>query len=279
MLTFTQFPEAVDPLAPSMALNRSQPRGRQSASQPTSTSQSPKTKSTGPYDRNFQQSLVDGGVYPHGYKFPDGRVPKKPDNWEEINRRLRLPRRSLSPSNFSEADHEDFVQKDADAVKEKQVTTSVIPIIEGKISDGKCVSGGIPFSNLDRLIDGTIVSGNPDIYYGARPEQLDRCVHNKLSKSIIPSTQDDLPIVPNFFLAVKGTDGSLSIALTQATYNGALGERGILSLLSFGHEEPVFDNKAIPLRQSTTVAYFRCTSFTLLQPPSLVVDRHTLCID
>jgi hypothetical protein len=80
------------------------------------------------------------------------------------------PRPSLSPSKFSEEAYEKFVQVDADAVKEKQVTTSVILIIEGDIRDTKCVAGGITFTNLDYLTDGTLVPGNPDIYYGARPE-------------------------------------------------------------------------------------------------------------
>jgi hypothetical protein len=41
----------------------------------------------------------------------------------------------------------------------------VIPIIEGNVKDAKCVSGGIPFTNLDHLTDGTIVPGNPDRYW------------------------------------------------------------------------------------------------------------------
>jgi len=41
---------------------------------------------------------------------------------------------------------------------------------------------------------------------------------------------------------VKGPDGSLSVAAKQASYDGTLGERGILSLLSYGQEEPVSDN-------------------------------------
>jgi len=49
----------------------------------------------------------------------------------------------------------------------------VISVIEGKIRDAKCISGGIPFTNLNHLMDGTLVPGNPDRYYGARPEQLD----------------------------------------------------------------------------------------------------------
>jgi hypothetical protein len=65
-----------------------------------------------------------------------------------------------------------IIQADADASEERQVTESVIPFIEGKIADSKCVAGGIPFRNLDHLTDGTLVPGNPD--RGARPEQLDR---------------------------------------------------------------------------------------------------------
>ncbi len=202
------------------------------------------TKSTGPYNRNFQQNLVDGSVFPHAYRHPDGRVPAKPNNWEEINRRLLQPRASLSPSKFSEERRAEFVQADADAVKEKQVTTSVIPIIEGDIRDAKCVSGGIPFTNLDHLTDGTLVPGNPDIYYGARPEQLDRRVRDELSGHIIPSTQDDLPIAPNFFVAAKGPDGSLPVAGRQASYDGTLGARGMHSLQSYGQEEHTFDNNA-----------------------------------
>ena len=88
----------------------------------------------------------------------------------------------------------------------------MIPIIEGDIRDARCVSGGIPFTNLDALTDGTLVPVNPDIYYGARPQQLDRRVRDELSGYIIPSIQDDLPIVTNFFLAAKGPDGRAAVA-------------------------------------------------------------------
>lgn len=129
-------------------------------------------------------------------------------------------------------------------MKEKQVTTFVIPIIEGSLIDIKCSSGGIPFRNLDCLTDGTIVPGNPDIYYGARPEQLDRRVRKELSGFIEPSSQDDLPIVPNFSMAAKGPDGSLAVALRQASYDGALNARGMNSLRQYGQAQPVSDNNA-----------------------------------
>ncbi len=121
---------------------------------------------------------------------------------------------------------------------------SVIPIIEGEVKDAKCVSGGIPFTNLAHLTDGTLVPGNPDRYYGARPEQLNRKVRTELSGYIIPSTQNDLPAAPNFFVAGKGPDGSIAVAGRQASYDGALGARGIQSLRSYGQGEPAYDNNA-----------------------------------
>lgn len=169
-------------------------------------------------------------MYPYGYRHLDGTVPVKPKNWSEVQQILTLPQPSLSPSRFTDKDYKQFVQADADASKERQVSKSVIPIIEGKIRDAKCRLGGIPFTNLDPLTDGTLKPGNPDVYYGARPEQLHRKVRNELGGQIIPSTQHDLPIVPNFFLAAKGPDSLLAVAGRQACYNGALGARGIYIL-------------------------------------------------
>lgn len=243
-----KLPESIESLNHIMNSNQSNSQNRKRKENSTSISNTKPitntTKNTGPYDRNFQQNLIDGGVYPHVDEYSDGRIPAKPNNWEEIKQRLIQPRSSLSSSKFSEEAHEKFIRADAHAFKEKQVTTSVIPIIEGEIRDAKCVSGGIPFTNLDHLTDGTLVPGNPDLYYGARPEQLGRRVRDELSGHIIPSTQDDLPIAPNFLLAVKGPDGSLAVAGRQASYDGVLGARAIYSLQSYGEDEPVYDNNA-----------------------------------
>ena len=70
--------------------------------------------------------------------------------------------------------------------------------------------------------------GNEDICYGARPGQLDRRIRNEqarnnLSDCIVPLTQHDLPIIPNFVLAAKGPDWSLTLVGRQACYDGALG--------------------------------------------------------
>ncbi|MCJ1449359.1 MAG: hypothetical protein MMC23_009879 [Stictis urceolatum] len=234
-----------EPVCNTMSSNQSSRRNiRASSSGTKPTTNTTRTKSTGTYDRDFQQHLIDHGIYPDKYEYPDGSETVEPMEWEEINQRLAQPRPSLSPSQFSDGKFKKFARADAHVSKEKQVSESVIPIIEGKIPDSKCRSGGIPFNNLDPLTDGTLKPGNPDIFYGARPEQLDRKVRQELEGLIVPSTQHDLPIAPNFFLAVKGPDGSLAVAERQACYDGALGARGMHSLKSHGQKEPKYDNCA-----------------------------------
>ncbi|KAF2973210.1 hypothetical protein GQX73_g433 [Xylaria multiplex] len=208
------------------------------------TSQTNTTKSISPYDRAFQQHLLDHNIFPDDYEYPDGTVPPEPSNLDDILRVLAKRRPSLSPSRFSDSDFRRFKRADTHASKEWQVISTVIPIIEGEVRDSKCVSGQIPFTNLDHLTDRPLVPGNPDRYYGARPEQLNRQVRTELSKQIVPSTQHDLPIAPNFFLAVKGPGGSLEVAERQAFYDGALGARGIRSLQTYGDAELDSDNNA-----------------------------------
>lgn len=157
---------------------------------------------------------------------------------------LAQRRPSISLSISLEEVYEEFIQADIDVFKEDQGMESVLPIIKGKITNAKCGAGRVPFTNLNHLVDSKLVPGNSDLYYGARPEQLNRKIRDELSSQIIPSTQVDLPIVPNFFLAAKGPDGFISVAGRQACYDGALGARGIHSLQSYGQDEPTYDNNA-----------------------------------
>ncbi len=157
---------------------------------------------------------------------------------------LTQPRPSLSPSLFPNEKFREFKRADAHVSKENKATKTVIPIIEGKTADDKCVEGDVLFTNLTPLTNNMLTAAKPDLYYGARPEQLDRRVRDELSGHIIPSTQDDLPIAPNFFLAAKGPNGTAAVARRQACYDGALGARGMYSLQSYGEEEPVYNNNA-----------------------------------
>ncbi|KAI8623477.1 hypothetical protein F5Y19DRAFT_468475 [Xylariaceae sp. FL1651] len=222
-------------------------RGSASASESTPTLPPTSTPKTGPYDRAFQQLLIDYGIYPNNYEYPDGQALPPPGNLEEIIQAIVKPRPSLSISRLNQEDFKRFERADAHALKEAQVMSTVIPIIEGDVRDGRSVAGQFPFTNLEDPTDDLLVPGNPDRYYGARPEQLDRQVRMQLNKHIVPSTQHDLPIVPNFFLNVKGPDGTPAVAGRQACYDGALGARGMNSLQRYSDPELDADNKAYTL--------------------------------
>ena len=208
------------------------------------------TKKSTPYEANFLQNLVDHGVYPDEHGFPDYRIPPEPDNLQEIQERMLRYRASLSPSRFPDTKFKEFKRMDARAKKEAQVTSYVVPLIEGEITDGNCRSGQIRFTNLAPLTDGKLAAGNPDLFYGSPPGQLNRMVRGELSSQIMPSTQEELPTTPNFFLAAKGPDGTNRVAQLQALYDGALGARGMHSLQSYGQDQPTYDNKAYTISSS-----------------------------
>ncbi|KAJ0131276.1 LysM domain-containing protein [Fusarium oxysporum f. sp. albedinis] len=165
---------------------------------------------------------------------------------------LERPRASLSPSRFSKDDFKRFKRADDHATKESRVTASVIPIIEGDPGDTRCIASDISFTNLDHLMDGSLVCAKPDLYHRARPEQLHK--------------EDDLPVLPNNFVEVKGPDGSLSVATRQALYDVTLGARGFQSLLSYGAEEPHYDNKACAIAWVYHGGHMKAYASHVLEP-------------
>jgi hypothetical protein len=169
-------------------------------------------------------------------------------SFNEINRELEKPRPSLFPPHHSvEEKFDEFVYEDSQVCKENKVTKRVIPIIEGEIRDVRCEGGDIPFNNLaplDGFTEDDLTKAKPDLYYGARPEQLNPKIRRELGRHIIPSRDDSLPMVPNFFLEAKGPDGSLAVALRQACYDGALGARGMQSLRSYSQGAGACDNRS-----------------------------------
>merc|ERR1711881_365129 len=53
--------------------------------QTADTTVTKETGTSGAYNRNFAQHLIDHGIYPDGYEYPDGRPVPLPDDWEEFN--------------------------------------------------------------------------------------------------------------------------------------------------------------------------------------------------
>ncbi|KAI3322073.1 hypothetical protein HD806DRAFT_545309 [Xylariaceae sp. AK1471] len=195
---------------------------RQSHLDPESTHpvSTTRTRNTGPYDRAFLQHLIDHGIYPNRYKYPNGEAPPPPENLEEIIHVMAQPRESLSPSTFTEKNFKNFKQKML-------------------MLDSKSAAEQVPFTNFKHLTDGSLVPDNPDRYYGARPEQLDR--------------QHDLPILPNFFFNMKGPDRTLAVTKRQACYDSTLGAKSMNTLQTYCEPGVDFDNKAYII----TSTYYR----------------------
>ena len=206
----------------------------------------------GPKDANYQQKLIDNGVYPYGYK-PNGNRQPLPPKWEEINRRLTQHRPSISSSRFPNDDCQKFIDADAetfnedevkeDEVRENEVKDSVIPAMLRAM--GTSLPSGakknILFTNIDPMAAG-ISQAKPDYYDGAQPEQIHPEVRAELSNHIIPSSHAHLPAVPNFVLETKGPTGSWLEASRKACHNGAIGARAMQSLRTYRQDEPVCDN-------------------------------------
>jgi hypothetical protein len=204
------------------------------STQPTSTST--KSKKSTAYSRNFDQHLTDCNIEPlYSSEEPDlNNLPSK----------LAQPRPSLSPSKFSDDTFKAFRKNNAIAKDEDDVLANVMPTILGPSSAEHPSARNTAFGNLEPLTDGTIAPAKPDIYYGSLPEHLSQSVRDDIGQHIIPSTMRDKPLAPNFFVEVKGPDGSAAVATRQARYDGAVGSRAMHSLQNYGRQQPEYDGQA-----------------------------------
>ncbi|EXJ82323.1 hypothetical protein A1O3_06136 [Capronia epimyces CBS 606.96] len=191
---------------------------------------------------NFEQKMIDNGVYPHLYEHPDGRN-EKPANFGDIQARLRTARPSLSPSRFSDTEFDAFQRENARASTEGTTMSRVMPFLAGNEATHHRVQVDHPFNNLEPLAAG-VSYAKPDVYYGAQPSVINPRVRSDLGKHIIPSTTTSRPVAPNFFLEGKGPKGQTDVLQRQALYNGALGARAMHSLQNYGTNTPVYDNNA-----------------------------------
>ncbi|KAK1812536.1 hypothetical protein LTR12_013074 [Friedmanniomyces endolithicus] len=209
----------------------------------SSTGRTGKTGTTGPYDSQFRQLLSDQGVYVDGHRTSSGARPPKPQNWEDICRRLPQSRQSLSPSQFSEGDFEDFQDRNRAASSEARVMATVLPTISGNTGRNFYSAGDKVFNNLIKFAPG-IADAKPDGYDGAIPEEIDLAVRTDLNGYIIPSTSKELPVAPNHLTEVKGPSGRSDVLQRQGTYAGAIGARAMHELQNYGNDQPVYDGNA-----------------------------------
>ena len=149
----------------------------------------------GPHDDNFQQMLIDGGVYPIYYKYMDPDGPQKPNNLDEVVQRLSQPQPAIS-STVSDHDFREYANAIWHACKDNAVKASVIPMFLRAIGSSDIAQKNVLFNNLtspaDSLKEEDLGKAKSDFYYGCQPEQVNANVRKTLSRHIVPSSLTNL---------------------------------------------------------------------------------------
>ncbi|KAL9621088.1 MAG: hypothetical protein Q9160_004473 [Pyrenula sp. 1 TL-2023] len=229
-------------------------------SNPLFTSETDQIFKSSAYDRDFEQKCIDHGIY-----MPQRDT--RPENWQELQERLARPRLSLSPSQFSDETFDRFCEAAEEVKDENDVNMETLPTILGKKRRDCPSAGNVPFSNIDDMAPDIFKKPKPDLYWGARPAQINRQVRQDLNHQILPSTKADYPAAPNFFFETKGPSGSAAVQRRQACYNGALGVRAMSALQSYGQAEPIYDNKASTISSTYHDGQLKIYSHHQTQPP------------
>ncbi|KAJ9493410.1 hypothetical protein H2202_011120 [Exophiala xenobiotica] len=218
-------------------------RKRSSASsRPSDNTKTTSTKIT-PYSGNFEQKLIDNGIYPDEYEYLDGRLTPEPANLHDIKAAQRVPRASLSPSRFTDEHFKAFKRANARASGETTALYKVLPFIAGNETTHH-FEMSLPLSNL-KPFDKDLSEPSPDVYHGAALSTIHPRVRADLAPYIIPSMTDtSRPAAPNFFVEGKSDQGRADVARRQAMHDGAFGARAIHELRNYKAAEPEYDDKA-----------------------------------
>ncbi|KAI1356762.1 hypothetical protein F5Y01DRAFT_300986 [Xylaria sp. FL0043] len=215
--------------------------GRPTGSAKSATKKS-KASSRGP---DFEQHLVDHGIYLDKYRYPNGRPNPEPGNLDQIRQALSSRRASLSPSRFPESEFHRFRKKNDDAVLEGDVTNGlIVPML--------CGDAGIPHqenilcTELKPITNENTTKPKPDSYDGCRLDDISKNIRDDkhMYELIIPTRHPRAPIAPNFFLEVKPEDGDPAVMRREACYDSAYGVRAMHSLQNYGQKVPVYDGNA-----------------------------------
>ncbi|KAF2836633.1 hypothetical protein M501DRAFT_939467, partial [Patellaria atrata CBS 101060] len=89
----------------------------------------------------------------------------------------------------------------------------------------------------------------PDTYYGADPLRLELRVREDLSHFVQPKKDLGWPVLPSFFIEVKGPEGNAAVLKRQSVYDSVLTARRIQHLRTYycDDEDELFDGAAYVL--------------------------------
>ena len=227
---------------PNDTMSYSSPHSRKRSSTSRRSDLTTNTKSS-PYNGDFEQKLINSGIYPEGHEHSNNQASAEPANMVDIQRTLRVPRASLSPSQFSEGAFREFKRQTVRAANEASAMADVIPIIAGEGRKNYHSMTDARFTNMTPIVEDA-TAPKPDVYDGAKPERIDPRVRHSMGGYIVPSKNTSQPAAPNFFFEGKSAGGRADVAKRQACYDGAIGARAMHSLQNYGVHEQEYDGNA-----------------------------------
>ncbi|UNI22471.1 hypothetical protein JDV02_008360 [Purpureocillium takamizusanense] len=211
----------------------------------------------GPFDDAFAQHLVNHGVFPKDV-FPHGFVsgsksPPPPKNVSELHKVSRRRRASLAGS---DSGYDEFIKTDDLVNDGKETPDALLSLLENLDEQCPTVGGGVPFTNLDHLTDGSLVAAEPTTYHGVLRNCFNRRFLAKQHQQIVPSLDHLAPVLPTVFLEAKSPNSCEKAAVCQSLYVMALGARGFRNLqrAASGSDSAVVDDD----RAYTFAAVYRC---------------------
>ena len=197
------------------------------------TNKTGKTGKTSAYNDNFITILAERNI-----RRP--RHTPRPTNYDELRTLLEQSRSCLSPSNFSDQDHDKFLEAVDNARTEPTVMSFVFPLILGETRYPSTMNK--PCTNWAPIVaDAELVTPQPDYYDGIRAGPENKLLRQHYNKIIVPAA--DAPFLPNFFAEAKAPRGSIDIAVRQAMYHGAFGARAMHYTRNSGSSND-FDSKS-----------------------------------
>ncbi|PWI64308.1 hypothetical protein PCL_11279 [Purpureocillium lilacinum] len=117
------------------------------------------------YNKNFQEHLIDHGVY-----LAD-QTDAEPRNLDSLHDQLLVPRTSLSPSTFSQPKFRDFQKKNNQVAFESDVMRTILPVLCGDHDDIPSQQN-VLFTELEPITNNTAVKPKPDLFDGASLQDL-----------------------------------------------------------------------------------------------------------
>lgn len=143
---------------------------------------------------------------------------------------------------FSEAAFEDFQRNNEDTISEGKVMNEILPTIRGGAKIPTEVN--LRFTNIQSITEEATVAAQPDLFDGARFEDLHKEIRKELDKTVIPTKHPRAPIAPNFFLEAKAPKGGTDVAKRQVTHDFAIGARGMHALQNYREDEAFYDGNS-----------------------------------